>query len=177
MQALINMVFVVTSFFFVTVANRAVAQDGQTDAAGAEEMDDPLAELANLGDAIVETGPEGGGSIRAKEDADVTRTNRLNDKRNLDAKVEAVNHGKFPAVAIRVKVRKPAKEGKGKEIKKGQILVVVPKMKVAGGKVDMGDPETLINAGAFYLKKGDKVKIRIGEPKGKLHEAEYIERK
>ena len=36
----------------------------------AQDDVDPLAELAALGDAIAETGPEGGGSIRAKRDVD-----------------------------------------------------------------------------------------------------------
>jgi len=143
----------------------------------AQEEDDPLAELAALGDAVAETGPEGGGSIRAKKDVDQEASKRLKDRRNLEAKVELVKVGAFPAVAVKLKVIKPAKEGAGKGVQKNSSLVVLPKLKVDGGKISLEDPETLRNAGAFYLKRGDKVMVRLGPSKGKVWEAEYIERK
>jgi hypothetical protein len=138
---------------------------------------DPLAELAALGNAVAETQPEGGGSIRAKKEADLTRTQRLAAGTNLEAKVEQISSKKFPLVALKVKVNKPAKEGKGKDVKANDTIVVVPKLKVAGKTVAMDDADTQVNAGAFYLQSGDKVAIRLGEKKGNYYEAEYIERK
>jgi len=138
---------------------------------------DPVAELASLGDSVAETAQEGGGSIRAKKDVDMSRDQRLKDVKNLEAKVEMVKVGTFPAVAVKVKVLKPAKEGAGKDVAANAILVLVPKLKVEGGKVAMGDANTRLNAGSFYLVEGDKVAIRLGAQKGKVWEAEYIERK
>ena len=65
-----------------------------------------------------------------------------------------------------------------KKIAKNTKLVLVPKLKVKGKAVALDDDATLINAGAFYLKKGDKVVVRLGaNKKSNLWEAEYIERK
>lgn len=145
----------------------------------AEAQDpDPLAELAALGDEIAETGPEGGGSIRAKKEADLGRTKRLQDKRNIEAQVEEVNNARFPLVAIRLRVRKPAKEGAGKTaVERNAKIVVVPAMKFSGKQADLTDSQTLTNAGAFYLQRGDRVMVRLGEKKGEVWSAEYIERK
>lgn len=145
----------------------------------AEAQDaDPLAELAALGDAVAETGPEGGGSIRAKKDADLTRTKRLKDKRNVEGRVEAISSARFPLVAVTVKVRRPAADGAGKTaVKKNDTIVVVPKLAFDGKQPKMTDDGTRINAGAFYLQKGDKVMIRLGAKSKNVWEAEYIERK
>jgi hypothetical protein len=151
----------------------AATADAQTPAAAT----DPLAELAALANDAAATGPEGGGSIRAKKDADLTQTQRLKDPKNLEAKIEAVAMKDFPLVALTVTVIAPSKEGAGKEIKKNDKIVIAPKLKVDGKNVAMNDPSTLINAGAYYLRKGDKVAIRLGENKGKYWEAEYVERK
>ena len=51
-----------------------------------EELEfDPLAELAALGEEAVATGPEGGGSIRAKKDIDLSRQQRIKDPKNIEA--------------------------------------------------------------------------------------------
>ncbi len=140
--------------------------------------DDPLAELAALGDAMMDEGPEGGGSIRAKKEVDTAVTKRKKDGRNVEAKVEEVKLGKFPRVAVKVRVSRPAKTGKGAGLAKNDTLVIIPLFKVKKGKIVMEDDATRLNAGAFYLQRGDKVMIRLGDnPKGKLWKAEYIERK
>ncbi len=142
-----------------------------------EAQTDPLAELAALGDSVADTAAEGGGSIRAKKDTDLSRDKRLKDDKNLEAKVEVVKLGAFPAVAVRLKVTKPAKVGAGKDVKANDVLVIVPKLKVEAGKVALNDPDTQLNAGTFYLVEGDKVAVRLGQKKDKVWEAEYIERK
>jgi len=147
-------------------------------AAFAQDEEDPLAELAALGDAMADEGPEGGGSIRAKREVDPEIAKRKKDKRNLEGKVEEIKTGKFPNVAVKIKILKAAKEGEGKKVKRNESLVVVPQLKVDAGNVAMADPGTRLNAGAFYLQVGDKVLVRLGEnTKGKLWKAEYIERK
>ena len=134
---------------------------------------DPLAELSALGSAVAEKQPEAGGSIRAKKEGDVSRTQRLNDPKN----VEEVSTKTFPVVALRLRVQKPAKDGTGKSVAAHDQIVVVPKMKTAGSTIDMKDQPTMLNAGAFYLQDGDKVAVRLGEKKGSYYEAEYIERR
>ena len=139
--------------------------------------EDPLAALAALGDAISDDGPEGGGSIRAKKDVDTAMTDRLGDPHNLQVKITEVLHGKFPAVAVKAKVLKLPKTRGAVEISKNETLVLVPLLKVRGGRVDMQDEGTRINAGSFYLRCGDKAMVRLGERRGKVWQAAYIERK
>lgn len=153
------------------------AKEGSKSAAQPAPPADPLAQLAALGDAVAQTGPEGGGSIRAKKDVNTAMAQRLGDHHNLEAKVEAVRTGAFPVVALRVRVLRPAKEGPGKSVARNQTLAVVPKLEVKGAHVDMKDPTTLINAGAYYLKPGDRVMVRLGAKKAKFWEADYIERR
>lgn len=145
--------------------------------AAAAPAEDPLAELAALGNAVADTAEEGGGSIRAKKNVDLTRDQRLKDPKNIEAKVDVVKLGTFPNVALRLVVLKASKEGAGKDVKANEILAVVPKMKVEGGKVVMTDADTALNAGAFYVLQGDKVAVRLGTKQGKVWEAEYVERK
>lgn len=145
--------------------------------AKAQEEIDPLAELVALGEEMGAAGPEGGGSIRAKKDADLTVTKRLRDPNNLEARVQSVSKRGFPIVAITLSVTRPASQGEGKKMARNAKLVVVPKLKADKQNIDMKDAATLINAGSFYLKKGDRVMVRLGEKKGKFWEAEYIERK
>ncbi len=159
---------------FSAAPNVAPAQEG---APAAEAEADPLAELAALGDAVAATGPEAGGSIRAKRDVDPAVAQRQSDPRNAEARVETVKIGKFPMVAVRLKITKGAKQGPGKDLAKNATIVIVPKLKVDAGKVSLEDPETALNAGAFYLQNGDKVLVRVGEKKDKVWQADYIERK
>ncbi len=146
--------------------------------AAAQDEADPLAELAALGEEMSEGGPEGGGSIRAKRDVDPAIRARKGDKRNIQAKVQSIKMGAFPAVAIKLKITKSAKDGAGKDIKRNSTIVVMPTLKIIKGHVNMKDAETLLNAGAFYLQAGDKVVVRLGKnTKGTLWQADYIERK
>ncbi|MBC7793988.1 MAG: hypothetical protein H7Z43_09780 [Clostridia bacterium] len=138
---------------------------------------DPLAELAALGNSVAESTPQAGGSIRAKKEGDIARTQRLNDPRNIEAKVDSITTKGFPVVAVKLKVQKPAKEGAGANMKASDVFVVVPKLKTANGAVTMTDVDTTTNAGSFYLQEGDKVVVRIGDKRGAYYEAEYIERK
>jgi hypothetical protein len=138
---------------------------------------DPLAELAALGDMFLDEGPDVGGSIRAKKAADTDQLRRQKDKRNITAKVQEIKKGRFPTVALKLKVTKPAKEGSGKAVAKNTVLVVVPELQIKDGAVNMADSDTLQNAGSYYLTRGDKVMVRLGRQVGKVWHAEYIERR
>jgi hypothetical protein len=139
---------------------------------------DPLAELSALGSALAEMDQEAGGSIRAKKAVDLGRTKRIKDDKNLQAKVLKVSQGAFPLVALVVKVSKAAKTGPGSKIKKNSTLTIIPQYtKSSDGSIDLKDSTTLLNAGAYFLQKGDKVVIRLGPEAGKVRSAEYLERK
>ncbi len=150
--------------------------------------DDPLAELAELGDSLASDGPEAGGSIRARKDADNKDLNRRKDVKNIQAKVVMVNKSDFPRVALKVKIQKPAcqpaKKGEkapcavaaDQNFKANDEIVVIPVMDIKGGVPNMKDPTTMINAGAFYLRDGDKVVVRLKAKKGKVWYADYVER-
>lgn len=143
------------------------------------EATDPLIELAELGEsaaADADATPEAGGSIRAKRETDMMAMARLNDPNNLRARVEEVHRGAFPLVALKIQVLRAAKEGDGARHKKGDRIVVLPKLTVASGRVDMNDTQTEINGGAFYLKRGDKIAVRVGNKSGRAWTAEYLER-
>jgi hypothetical protein len=137
-----------------------------------------IEELRDLGEAAAtETDPKGGGSIRAKKEAELARRTRLGREANLQAKVEAVSRGRFPLVALRLRVTRPARMGAGAAVARGGILVVTPKVVIARGGVDLGDPATELNAGAYYLQRGDKVAVRLGEKHSRTWIADYVERK
>ena len=91
--------------------------------------------------------------------------------------MEAVKRGTFPAVALKLKVSKSAKEGVGKDIAKNSVIVVVPDLKRVAATTDFADGATVLNAGAFYVNRGDKIVVRLGKKTGKYWTAEYIERK
>jgi hypothetical protein len=139
---------------------------------------DPLAGLAQLGNTLAMAGPEAGGSIRAKKDADLTEAKRKSDKRNYEASVVEIKRAAFPAIALKLKVVKQPSEGDQKSaVAKNEDVVIIPELKIAGNQPDMADEATLINAGAFYLRAGDKVVLRLKEKKDKVWVVEYIERK
>ena len=137
---------------------------------------DPGAAMAELGDQLAMENPEGGGSIRAKKDPDVTTTQRKNDKKNVQARVISIKKGAFPQVALVLKVTKPAEDGANKS-KKDEQLIVVPSYKLAGKTVDLADQASVLNAGAFFLAEGDTVFVRLDAKEGKIWKAAYIERR
>ena len=138
---------------------------------------DPLSELAALGDALADTGPEVGGSIRAKKDAQLAELQRLKAPENVEGRVEEVRRGRFPAVALRIRVLRPAQSGPGKELRRNAIVVVVPALAVTAGKVRLDDPATQVNAGAFYLRRGDRVVFEPAKRSGKFWQASFIGRR
>lgn len=144
--------------------------------AGAEDKD-AAAAMQDLGAALAAENPEGGGSIRAKSEADTAEKERKADKRNFQAKVAAVRKGPFPQVALVLRVTKPADEGPGKDFAKDKQLIVAPVFKLKGKDVDFSDASTVLNIGANYLREGDTAYVRVESADGKTLKAVYIERK
>ena len=139
---------------------------------------DPLKGLQDLGDELLDESDASGGQPSAStRSRDRLSQLRLQDARNLEARVTGIKKGTFPTVALKVKVVKAADEGAGAKVQKNQTLVVFPRLKFAQATVDLLDDPTLTNAGAYYLQRGDKVMIRLGYQRGRVWEADYIERK
>lgn len=140
----------------------------------------------DLGAALAQENPEGGGSIRAKKEPDLAAQQRKADKKNVQARVIAVKRGAFPNVALVLKVTKVAEDGPNKDkAKKDEQLIVSPMYKtVAGapsgqpaGTPDWKDAATVMNAGAFYLTESDNVYVRLESLDGKIWKVGYIERR
>ena len=58
----------------------------------------------------------------------------------------------------------------------GKTVRFRPQIKKKGGAVDWKDDDTQLNAGAWFLRKGDKVRVKIGKAAGKAVEAVIIVR-
>lgn len=124
-----------------------------------EPVQNPLEELSALGEEILAGGPDAGGSIRAKKEPpmDALRS----DPCRLRGRVEEVTLGRFPLAAVRVRILESPREGPGTELGKNDVVVVLPRLEVERGEVQMQDPGTARNASAFYLTKGDRVLARL----------------
>jgi hypothetical protein len=143
------------------------------------EDKDAASAMQELGNQLAMENPEGGGSIRAKKEPDMAAQTRKNDKRNIQARVVSVKRADaFPQVALVVKVMKPAEDGPKKDkVKKDDQLIIMPTYKLTGKAVDLASKDTVLNAGAYYLTDNDIIAVRLGELKGKIWSAEYVERK
>ena len=145
-----------------------------------DDSDNPLSELAQLGEAAAggdkQAVPEAGGSIRAKNEPDLVRSTRLSDPGNVRARVEAIVRGRFPLVALRIQVLEPARDNIGSKVKKGDRIVVIPEVRMIKGRLRRGDEASEINAGSYYLKKGDKIAVRPGTDEDGRWVAVYVER-
>jgi hypothetical protein len=146
---------------------------------------DPLAALAGLGGGQPSNEqPEGGGSIRAHKDmpmpgaAEQPANPAVSSKDHpaeelIEAEVLDVTRGAFPQVALKLKVKKEAKAGalKGKLEKDDELSASVLVSQ------NLSDPQTQRNLGAYYLKKGDKVKLyAVSKGKG-AYDVDWVERK
>ena len=132
----------------------------------------------DLGAALAQENPEGGGSIRAKKEPDMAAQQRKADKKNIQARVIAVKRGAFPNVALILKVSKPADDGPNKDkVKKDDQVVVSPVYKMAATAPDWKDSATVVNAGAYYLTESDNVYVRLDTLDGKTWKVGYIERR
>ena len=152
---------------------------------------DPLAALAGLGGGVQgNEAPEGGGSIRASKptplpDAVATAAAAAADAgaepgaaERMDGEVLEITRGAFPQVTIKIRVRKAVSAGplKGK-VTSGKIIAAPVVLSGPSGAVDFSQAQNQRNAGAYYLKKGDRVTLHAVEPaEGKLA-VDWIERK
>jgi hypothetical protein len=107
----------------------------------------------------------------------LARAARLSRDDNLHAKVVHLSRGRFPLVALRLRVVRPAQSGAGAEVGAGDLLVVVPALAMREQHADLRDRATELNAGAYYLRPGDRVAVRLDRRLGATWVAGTIERK
>jgi len=89
-----------------------------------------------------------------------------------------VTRGAFPQVALKLKVRRAIAAGalKGK-VGAGKIIEVSVLLGPQGGAVDFTQPSIQRNLAAYYLKKGDRVIVRVAEGTGGQVLVEWLERR
>lgn len=119
---------------------------------------------------------DSGSSLRAKKVADVQKLFK-DAKVVAIGKVVRVQRGAFPKSLIKVQVLRGPTGTLGKRVRKGAKINFEPVFKKSGKTIDWNDATTQINAGACFLKRGDKVVIRIGKPIKGGFEASLLERR
>jgi hypothetical protein len=144
---------------------------------------DPLAALAGLGGSVKSSeGPEAGGSIRASKPTPITAlmgaSAEAEAAERFEADVVDVARGTFPQVALKLRVRRAIAAGalKGK-VGAGKIIDVPVQLGAPAGAVDFTQTSIQRNLAAYYLKKGDRVIVRVVEGTGGQVLVEWIERR
>ncbi len=104
-----------------------------------------------------------GSSIRAKKRAELQKL--LKDRKTVAyGRIVAVQSADFPRTRLKVRIlRAPTGKFGDKTIRRGRNVIFAPIVKMKDGRPDFEDEGTLANIGAWFLKKGDKVRIRVGE--------------
>ena len=124
---------------------------------------DPLADLAGLGGAVTAmNSPEGGGSIRASKPTATTMRPSIIKEHNpgerYEGEVLEVKQQGFPAVTVKLKVRKTAKEGDLRnKLRYGRIVEAPIVFTVTETGVDLSREDNKRNLVSWYLTKGDRV--------------------
>ncbi len=118
-------------------------------------------DLGALAQASLGSDDDSGSSLRAKKTAAVDK--KFSD-RSLTAEgtVDSVSEAAFPDVVVKVKIVRQPSGALGEKIRKGQTIAFTPAMKKNGAALDLADEDTQLNLGAYYLKKGDTVRVKIG---------------
>ena len=140
------------------------------------DLDGPEDDLTTLAEVSVATDDvDSGSSLRAKKTADLERL--LSDRaRTAVGKVVSIARVSFPQTEVRVRILRAPSGPLGNVIRKGKTLVFVPQFKQKEGTLDLADAETQTNIGAYFLRKGDRVRIRVGQRRGGRYAAEIITR-
>ncbi len=120
---------------------------------------DVLAEAASLDEEF-----DTGSSIRAKKTASLQAL--LKDRETTAVgTVVAVQSGAFPETRVEVRILSaPTGETLKEPLRKGQRVRFHPVIAMTDGGPDLTDAATQTNIGAWYLKKGDRVRVKVGAP-------------
>jgi len=129
-----------------------------------------LAAAANAGD---DSGS--GSSLRAKKATDLAKL--LEDQASSAAgKVVSIAPGTFPNVVVTVQVMRGPTGAEAATIKKNAKIQFKPVLKMKGAAIDWADEDTQYNAGAWYLRAGDSVRVKFGKNDKGVYQAVLIDR-
>jgi hypothetical protein len=140
---------------------------------------DPLAGIAGMqGTAVAFAAPEAGGSIRATKPQLLAALVPHEPTERLEAEVIEVQRGAFPAVALKLHVRRAPKAGPyAKQLASNKVFVAVVAFTGKQQTVDMTSEPNQRNAGAYYVQPRDRVFVHVNQldPKGAAS-VDWIER-
>lgn len=132
-------------------------------------------DMGLLAAAAADEGIDSGSSLRAKKTASLAKL--FKDRATVaQGKVVAVTQGAFPNVKVSVRILRGPTGDLGKKVRKGKTLHFTPVFSKKAGKVDFSDAKTQNNLGAYFLKKGDRVRVKVGKAAGDGFEAVVISR-
>jgi hypothetical protein len=121
-------------------------------------LDDVDALLADMREAG--RGESGSGSsVRARRDLKTEGSEE--DAAPIVGVVESVKRQRFPLVLVGVVVRTATE---GARVKPDDRIVVLPRVRSRRGVIDPNDPQSKRNIGAWYVRPGDRVRVRL-EPR------------
>lgn len=142
--------------------------------------EDPLAGIAGMkGTSVAFAQPEAGGSIRATKPQLLTALIPHEPTERLEAEVIEVKRGTFPAVGLKLKIRRAPKAGPyAKQLVGNKDFIAVIAFSGKQQMVDMSNEQNQRNAGAFYLQPKDRVFVHVNQldAKGNAASIDWIER-
>ncbi len=140
---------------------------------------DPLAGIAGMqGTTVAFAQPEAGGSIRATKPQLIEALVPHEPTERLEAEVVEAQRGIFPAVALKLRVRRPAKTGPfAKQLAGDKVFTGVVAF-TGKQTVDLASESNQRNAGAYYLQQRDRVFVHVNQldAKGSIARIDWIER-
>lgn len=116
-----------------------------------------------------------GSSLRAKKVAALEAL--LADQTTVAlGKVVNVARSQFPSATVALEIIRGPRGAIGEVVKKGRTIRFTPVLPQAKDAVDWSQGEAQMNAVAWYLRKGDQVRVKIGKKTEAGYEAEVIAR-
>jgi len=133
------------------------------------------ADLGAIAAAIGGEDVDSGSSLRAKRSADAEKLLADSAVTAL-GKVVSIGAGKFPETTVVVKILRGPTGAAKDEVRKGANVSFVPKIEKSGDQPDWSKEATQLNAGAWFLRAGDQVVVRVGNKTKGGFEALLIDR-
>lgn len=150
---------------------KASAKDGKVAVTGVDEkkllvalekVDVSADDVDAMVSALQGGGDEGSGSsIRATKAAELPGASAPAELQVVGATVLSVKHGKYPHVAVTLKLDVIPKALADAGVKPGAKVTVVPRVQLEGGRIAPTDERSKTNIGAWYARTGDKIQVAI----------------
>lgn len=165
---------VVTAIHKGVPGAKAAAQGGKVAVTGVDEAKllvalEKVDVSADDVDAMVSAlqGPGGdegsGSSIRATQAMDMGKAGVVDRAvaELVPGTVISVKHGKYPFVAVTLKLDVVPKALADAGVKAGSKLTVVPRVQLENGRIAPADERSKTNIGAWYARTGDRIQVQV----------------